>query len=253
MGDSEEEETRSGLFFHSIRIIKEMRQHDKELRESDQLVRSAGDTEYPPWLRPRWTIYENVKGALSSSGGCDFKAVIEQSIRVVEPEAPDLPMPEKGWPLDGVVYDPNGKWSIAWTVHDAQFFGVPQRRSRLVVLCDYGGLSACEVLSLIHPGRECRPLSESVSESLSGDSVESGAAREGTAGGTSESFRETSRTELDDWIEAVNSSARHQQDLIQHDLGVSRCLAPGTHASGPHLTKTLITGKGIEERPFATG
>ena len=49
MGDSEEEETRSGLFFHSIRIIKEMRQHDKELRESDQLVRSAGDTEYPPW------------------------------------------------------------------------------------------------------------------------------------------------------------------------------------------------------------
>lgn len=98
MGDSEEEETRSGLFFHSIRIIKEMREHDKRIRESDQLVRSAGDTDYPPWLRPRWTIYENVKGALSSSGGYDFKAVIEQSIRVVEPEAPDLPMPEKDGP-----------------------------------------------------------------------------------------------------------------------------------------------------------
>ena len=183
MGDSEEEETRSGLFFHSIRIIKEMREHDKSIRESDQLVRG---TEYPPWLRPRWTVYENVKGALSSSGGCDFKAVIEQSIRVVEPEAPDLPMPEKGWPLDGVVYDPNGKWSIAWTVHDAQFFGVPQRRSRLVVLCDYGGLSACEVLSKCHPGSEPwveQPV-QSLGEGMSGDFVEGGTPRERVAGGT---------------------------------------------------------------------
>ena len=160
-----------------------MRQHDKELRESNQLVRS---TEYPPWLRPRFTVYENVKGALSSSGGYDFKAVIEQSIRVVEPEAPDLPMPEKGWPLDGVVYDPDGKWSIAWTVHDSQVAGVPQRRSRLAVLCDYGGLSACEVITKCRPGRECRPLSESVSESLSGNPESCGEEGQGTAGGIEE-------------------------------------------------------------------
>lgn len=183
MGD--EEETRSGLFFHSIRIIKEMREHDKAIREPAELVRS---TEYPLWLRPRFSIYENVKGALSSNNGYDFKAVIEESIRVVEPEAPDLPVPEKGWPLDGVVFDPSGKWSLAWTVHDAQFFGVPQRRARLVVLCDYGGLSACEIIAKCHPAAEFGSgcSLQSLSESLSGDLVQSETSWEGTAGGTEE-------------------------------------------------------------------
>lgn len=39
----------------------------------------------------------------------------------------------------------------------------------------------------------------------------------------------------------MNRSAKHQQDLIQHSGGVAKALAPGTHASGSHLTKTLIT------------
>lgn len=47
--------------------------------------------------------------------------------------------------------------------------------------------------------------------------------------------------QISDWCDAVNSTASHQQDLIGSDLGVARTLAPGTHASGPHLTKTLIT------------
>jgi len=46
--------------------------------------------------------------------------------------------------------------------------------------------------------------------------------------------------QISDWCDAVNSTASHQQDLIGSDLGVARTLAPGTHASGPHLTKTLI-------------
>lgn len=57
----------------------------------------------------------------------------------------------------------------------------------------------------------------------------------------STSLTDSEKQQVEDWVDAVNSSAVHQQDLIQSDLGVARTLAPGTHASGPHLTKTLVT------------
>ena len=37
-------------------------------------------------------------------------------------------------------------WSIAWRVHDAQFWGVPQRRKRIALVADFGGLTAPEIL-----------------------------------------------------------------------------------------------------------
>lgn len=37
-------------------------------------------------------------------------------------------------------------WSIAWRVHDAQFWGVPQRRRRIALVADFGGGSAPEIL-----------------------------------------------------------------------------------------------------------
>ena len=52
---------------------------------------------------------------------------------------------------------------------------------------------------------------------------------------------DSEKKQVEAWVDAVNSSAVHQQDLIQSDLGVARTIAPGTHASGPHLTKTLVT------------
>lgn len=57
----------------------------------------------------------------------------------------------------------------------------------------------------------------------------------------STSLTDSEKQQVEAWVDAVNSSAVHQQDLIQSDLGVARTLAPGTHASGPHLTKTLVT------------
>lgn len=176
--------SRSGLFMEQIRLIKEMRLHDKKLRESGELVRSTGDTDFPPWLRPRFQIWENVAGAYSSNSGRDFAAVLEELIRVVEPEAPAIPVPEKGWPQSGLVYG-NG-WSLAWTTHDSRYFGVPQRRKRISVVADYWGLSAGEVISLIHPGTEFTGDGEvlSLSESMPGDLESCGTPREGTTGGT---------------------------------------------------------------------
>ena len=123
---------RSGLFMEQIRIIKEMREADALRRRSDDDV------------RPRYMVWENVPGAFSSNGGKDFAAVLEETVRIIEPEAPAVPVPEKGWPTSGCLM--GDKWSVAWRVLDAQFWGVPQRRRRIALVADFGGLSAPEIL-----------------------------------------------------------------------------------------------------------
>ena len=127
---------RSGLFMEQIRIVKEMREHDRS---------TTGRSGY--MVRPRYMVWENVPGAFSSNKGADFQAVLTEIIRIAEPEATDVPMPEKGkWPYSGCIYDELGGWSVAWRLHDAQFWGVPQRRKRIALVADFGGLSAPEIL-----------------------------------------------------------------------------------------------------------
>ena len=147
---------RSGLYMEQIRIIKEMREHD----------RISGRTGVD--IRPRYMVWENVPGAFSSNGGKDFAAVIEEAIRIAEPEAPDVPVPQKGWPTSGVLFGESGRWSVAWRVLDAQFWGtsdkpLPQRRRRIALIADFGGLSAPEILFVrqsvsgnIAPGEQSR-------------------------------------------------------------------------------------------------
>ena len=125
---------RSGLYMEQIRIIKEMRENDRANG------RSGVD------VRPRYMVWENVPGAFSTNGGKDFAAVLEEAIRVAEPEAPNVDVPEKGWPTSGCLFDEMGKWSVAWRILDAQFWGVPQRRRRIALVADFGGLSAPEIL-----------------------------------------------------------------------------------------------------------
>lgn len=57
---------------------------------------------------PRWVVWENVPGALSSTGGEDFACLLRA--------------------LDDLGY------GLAWRVLDAQFFGVPQRRERVFLV-----------------------------------------------------------------------------------------------------------------------
>ena len=125
---------RSGLFMEQIRVIKEMREHDKQLGWAGELV------------RPRYMVWENVPGALSSNKGRDFAAVLEETIRIVEPEAPGIEVPAKGWPTWGGYRDVDGRWSVAWRVHDAQYWGVPQRRRRIALVADFGGDTAHKIL-----------------------------------------------------------------------------------------------------------
>lgn len=125
---------RSGLYMEQIRIIKEMRDRDRRMGRTGEFV------------RPRYMVWENVPGAFSSNGGKDFAAVLEEAIRVAEPEAPDIEVPEKGWNTWGGYHDEmGGRWSVAWRVLDAQHWGVPQRRRRIALVADFGGDTAWEI------------------------------------------------------------------------------------------------------------
>ena len=163
---------RSGLFMEQIRIVKEMRERDRRLGIPVHLC------------RPRYVIWENVPGAFSSNQGKDFQAVLTEFVRIAEPEAPDVPLPAKGkWNKSGTImgYGTDGiPFSIAWRLHDAQFWGVPQRRKRIALVADFAGLSGSEVLFerkgmrwYPESGSETRKGTSGDSEESSGESDES--------------------------------------------------------------------------------
>lgn len=144
---------RSGLFMEQVRIVKEMRERDRKNGRAGDMV------------RPRFLVWENVPGAFSSNGGGDFQAVLEEIIHIAEPTV-SVPRFEGKWTKAGAI-DGDG-WSVAWRTHDAQYWGVPQRRRRISVVADFGGQSAGEILF--------------ERKSVSGHLAESGAARERLAG-----------------------------------------------------------------------
>ena len=116
----------SCLFYEALRIIKEMR--------------CATNGKYPSFI-----VWENVSGAFSSSGGRDFQSVLTEIVRIKEPQAPKVPMPEKAsWPSADILLGDG--WSLAYRVMDAQGWGVPQRRRRIYLVGDFGGQCAAKVL-----------------------------------------------------------------------------------------------------------
>ena len=64
--------------------------------------------------KPKWVIYENVPGILSSNGGRDFASLLQ------------------GLEICG--------YKCAWRILDAQFFGVPQRRKRVWLVGYFGNI-----------------------------------------------------------------------------------------------------------------
>ena len=118
--------SRSNLFHEAVRIIREMRKKT--------------NGKYP-----RWAVWENVPGALSSQNGQDFRCVLESLIRIEEPEA-DVPLPDSGkWLPSGEIMGDH--YSLAWRILDAaQGWGVAQRRKRIFAVLDLDGQCAGKVL-----------------------------------------------------------------------------------------------------------
>jgi DNA (cytosine-5)-methyltransferase 1 len=89
---------RSGLFNEGMRIIRELRE------ESNGLF-------------PRFSIWENVVGAISSNGGDDFETVLTEMVE-------------------------SGSHLLEWAILDAQNFGVPQRRRRIFLVSCFDSATA---------------------------------------------------------------------------------------------------------------
>ena len=94
---------RSGLFFEFVRIADA--------------------------IAPKWLLFENVPGLLSSNKGEDF-AVVLGEITGYRPAVPGK------WRNSGIVVGP--KRAAAWRVLDAQYFGVAQRRRRVFIVASAG-------------------------------------------------------------------------------------------------------------------
>ena len=124
---------RSGLFMDQVRIVKEMRAEDERRGVSDDFI------------RPRYLVWENVPGAFSSANGEDFRAVIEEIVHIKDSTC-HVPRPDTGrWESAGAAIL-GKRCSVAWRVLDAQYWGVPQRRRRIFLVADFGGLTAPKIL-----------------------------------------------------------------------------------------------------------
>lgn len=98
-------------------------------------------------VMPRWIVWENVPGALSSSKGEDFRCLLDA--------------------LDELGY------GLAWRVLDAQFFGVAQRRRRVFIVGHLGDRHAADVLFEPESLRWDSPSSRAKREALTGRPDES--------------------------------------------------------------------------------
>lgn len=186
---------RSGLFMEQIRLIKEMREHDRNIGRSGWAI------------RPRYMVWENVLGALSSNKGEDFRAVIEETIHIVDKDAVIPGPPKEGWHKSGVIVGDG--WSIAWRCHDSQFHGVPQRRKRICLLADFNGDAAPRILFdpqlwrisedpkpyeiISDSGEKSRSKVQPKCKGLQGNPKQGGETREGSAEGIREGTNSASK------------------------------------------------------------
>ena len=160
----------SSLFLEQIRIIKEMRD------ESERRLAIRGADYDRRDIKPRWMVWENVEGAFNSNGGEDFRIVLQETARIVEPNAviPRLENGHKWTSSGGILAD---GWSVFWCLHNSEHWGIAQRRKRICLIADFGGQTASEILfereGLSRCLEEGRELEEETSSTIRGSLAKS--------------------------------------------------------------------------------
>lgn len=167
--NGDDETTRSGLFMEAVRIIKEMR-------------------EATNGVYPRYAVWENVPGAFSSNKGEDFRTVLDELIKISEPDAVMPDVPKAGWAYADC-YSGDG-WSLAYRVFDAQYWGVPQRRRRIYLVADFRGGRAGKILFEREGVRGYFAEGRTPWQTTAGN-VESGAGTDDRAGEACGTFQNT--------------------------------------------------------------
>lgn len=149
--------------------------------------------------RPRWIVWENVPGVLSSHGGRDFGAFLGA-----------LGSLGYGW---------------AYRVLDAQWFGVAQRRRRVFVIANLGdGAAPAKVLFESESVRRNPAPSRETGERTAADAA--GGVGDGRRGGCAE-------------VSTVDARNKFDRGDSQHlDRLVVGTLSDGAHQGGGLMAKT---------------
>lgn len=154
-------------------------------------------------IMPQYWVWENVPGALSSSGGADFECFLRE--------------------MAGIRGSGGERYGIGWRVLDAQFFRVAQRRRRLFAVGVLGDLAGpCEILFESEGLLWNTPSSKQKSEALAAD------ARCGAqgAGGGAVGFAQNTRDEVRIQGDGTISGALAAQPGMKQQTYVAECLNP---------------------------
>ena len=131
----------SSLFYSAMEIIKYAKRHCKT----------------------RFALWENVPGAFSSNKGADFTEVVKHMAGLRE-----LDTPKNGWGKEGAAVGDNGL--LEWSVLDAQWFGLAQRRKRVFAIVDFGDWTSRPPILLERESlRGDTPPSRETRESIAAD------------------------------------------------------------------------------------
>ena len=202
-----------------IRIIKEMREADKQRGRSDLDV------------RPRYGIWENVPGAFSSAEGEDFRLVLQAFLQIEEPSLHVIGPADRRWEYAGILL--GDRSCVAWVTWDAQYLGVPQRRRRIFLVADFAAYSPIEILFIPnslqgHPTPGSRTWQ---------------AAARGTLCGTGNTGRPQRGTGVGDHLTRIAFTANQREEI--RDLGgVSAALAAQPGMYQQTFVASFSTGAG---------
>jgi DNA (cytosine-5)-methyltransferase 1 len=159
---------RSGLFHEAVRIIKEMR--------------DATNGTFP-----RWTVWENVAGALSSNNGRDFGTVINEMAKA-------------------------GAHLQEYAVLDAQYFSVPQRRVRVFLVSCFDSATA----------ERCPDPLLPVTESLRGDTKKGKQKRQSAARTLTEGVGGDGAI-----VNAIGASIYHKSTVVNQEVNCGHLVTEG--------------------------
>ena len=189
-------------------------------------------------IMPRYWLWENVPGTLSSSGGADFECFLRE--------------------MAGIRGAGGERYGIGWRVLDAQFFGVAQRRRRLFVVGVLGDLAGpCEVLFEPKSLRWDTPSSREKRQALAADA---GSRIEGADGGAV-AFAQNTRDEVRVQGDGTLSGALAAQPGMKQQTYVAECLTPwdvqskrvyGADSTSPTLPSGTREGMNIQQIVLAS-
>ena len=244
---------RSGLFMDQVRIVKEMRAEDERRGVSDDFI------------RPRYLVWENVPGAFSSANGEDFRAVIEEIVHIKDSTC-HVPRPDTGrWESAGAAIL-GDQFSLAWRVLDAQYWGVAQRRRRIFLVADFGGLTAPKILfeqeRLLGDPAEDQGQGKGVTTTAGNSSADSGGSRVADLNGISGALMATTNMQMQTFVaegmRKFESAEKEEECLCLNDQGgermdvsvdVTATLRAGMSGHPPLVMGIQQGSAGAEETP----